>query len=391
MKLKVKLILKKILIFYGTYGGGHIAAAKSIKNFIDSHYEDTDIEFIDCIEYISKYANKISTKAYVELTKNTPRLWKKLYSGSNKGAIATISNASNRIMAVKLKHLIKEKRPDLIISTHPFSSHMCAILKKKKQIDCELATIMTDYHIHNQWLSLPEFVDYFFVANEQMKLDMIKKEIPAEKIFVTGIPVSPRFQEQFDKDEIFDEFWLDKDKFTVLLFGGGEFGLGKNVAVKVLESTVRMFRDIQVVAISGKNKKMHAAFEEIVEKTNSSARVKVLEFTDKVPELMAISGIVVTKAGGLTITESLVSGLPIVIINPIPGQEEENAQFLVNSGCAIWIKQKEKNIPGIFKELYRNKELLGKMKEASIKLSKPNSTRDICDILLKRKDEPEED
>ena len=276
---------------------GHIAAAKSIKNYIDENYEDADTEFIDCIEYISKYVNKISTKAYVELTKNTPRLWKKLYSGSNKGTLSVISNASNRIMALKLKSLIKEIRPDLIISTHPFSSHMCAILKKKKHIDCELATVMTDFHIHNQWLSLPQYVNYFFVSNEQMKKDMIKLKIPEQKIHVTGIPVSTKFSQEFNKKEILNEFWLEEDKFTVLLFGGGEFGLGKNVAVKVLESMVRMFKNIQVVAISGKNKKMHKAFEEIVEKTNSDSRVKVLEFTDKVPELMAISNIVITKAG----------------------------------------------------------------------------------------------
>lgn len=379
--------MKKILIFYGTYGGGHLAAAKSIKNYIDAHYENTDIEFVDCIEYVNKFVNKVSTKAYVELTKNTPHLWKTLYSGSNKGTLSIISNASNRIMALKLKSLIKEVKPDLIISTHPFSSHMCAILKKKKQINCELATIMTDYHIHNQWLSLPEYVDYFFVANEQMKSDMIQQKISANKIHVTGIPVSPKFNQPFNKEEIFDEFWLDKDKFTVLLFGGGEFGLGKNVATKILEATIRMFKDIQIIAISGKNKKMHHAFEEIVEKTNAASRVKVLEFTDKVPELMSICGIVVTKAGGLTITESLVSGLPILIINPIPGQEEENAQFLVDSGCAIWIKPKEKNIPGILKDLYRNKEKLTRMKEATIRLAKPHSTQEICEILLKEKSE----
>lgn len=379
--------MKKILIFYGTYGGGHIAAAKSIKNYIDENYEDTDIEFIDCIEYINKYVNKISTKAYVELTKNTPHLWEKLYTGSNKGALATISNASNRIMAIKLKNLIHEIHPDLIISTHPFSSNMCAILKKKEQIDCKLATVMTDYHIHNQWLSLPQFVDYFFVATEQMKTDMINQNISAEKIHVTGIPVSPRFLKNYNKDEIFDEFWLDKDKFTVLLFGGGEFGLGKNVAVKVLETIIRMFKNIQVVAISGKNKKMHTAFEEIVQKTNSESRVKVLEFTDKVPELMSICGIVVTKAGGLTITESLVSGLPIIIINPIPGQEEENAEFLVKSGSAIWLKPKENNIPGIFKRLYRNPEILENMRKCSKELAKPNSTRNICEILMKEETE----
>lgn len=297
---------------------GHIAAANSIKKYIDDNYEDADVEAIDCIEYISKYANIISTKAYVEMTKNTPRLWKKLYSGSNKGTLAVISDASNRIMALKLVGLIKEKKPDLIISTHPFSSHMCAILKKKKKISCELATVMTDYHIHNQWLSLPKYVDYFFVANEQMKSDLIDLKIPSSKIFVTGIPVSPRFLKKYNREEIFDELWLDKNKFTVLFFGGGEFGLGKNSIVRFLEIGLRMFKDIQVIAISGKNKKMNLAFKELVEKTNSENRVKVLEFTDKVPEFMSISDVVVTKAGGLTITESLVSGLPIIIVNPIP-------------------------------------------------------------------------
>lgn len=374
--------MKKILIFYGTYGGGHLAAAKSIKRYIDENFENTDVEMVDCIEYINKFVNKVSTKAYVELTKNTPYLWKTLYDGSNNGPLSFISNASNSLMSLKLKNLILETKPDLIISTHPFSSNMCAILKKKEQIDCKVATVMTDYHIHNQWLALPEFINYFFVANDKMKQDMINIEIPAEKIHVTGIPVSPKFNQDFDKNEIFDEFWLDSSKFTVLLFGGGEFGLGKEVACKVLESTIRMFKDIQVIAISGKNQKMFNSFVEIVEKTNSESRVKVLEFTDKVPELMRVCGIVVTKAGGLTITESLVSKLPILIINPIPGQEEENAQFLVDSGCAIWIKSKEKNIPGILKNLYRNPETLNKMREASIKLAKPNSTRDICNTLL---------
>ena len=360
---------------------GHIAAANSIKDFIDKNYENADVETIDCIEYINKYANKLSTKAYAELTKNTPYIWKKLYSGSNKGTLAIISDASNRIMALKLKGLIKEKKPDLIISTHPFSSHMCAILKKKKIIDCEIATVMTDYHIHNQWISLPKYIDHFFVANEQMKNDLINLKFPQNKIHVTGIPVSSKFSQKFDNEEVFDELWLDKNKFTALLFGGGEFGLGKDVAVKTLETAIKMFRDLQIIAISGKNKKMNKAFKEVVEKTNSESRIKVFEFTEKVPELMSACNIVVTKAGGLTITESLVSGLPIIIINPIPGQEEENAQFLVDSGAAIWIKKTD-NIATIFKDLYRNREKLETMKENAKKLAKPNSTANICKILL---------
>ncbi len=373
--------MRKIIIFYGAYGGGHIAAAKSISNHILRNHPEVEIELIDCIEYINKYLNKISTEAYKELAKKLPKIWEHVYNNSNDGALAKITTTTNKILAIKLKNLIKEINPDLIISTHPFSSQMCAFLKKKNKINCKLATIMTDFHIHNQWLYLPEFVDYFFVSNENMRNDMINLNIPEEKIFVTGIPVSTKFQEKFNKEEIYDEFWLENNKFTVLFFGGGEFGLGRDTACITLKTIIRMFKEIQVVAISGKNPKMNKDFNEIVDKTNSSDRIKVLEYTDKVPELMSIANIVVTKAGGLTITESLTSNLPIIIINPIPGQEEENAQFLVNENCAIWIK-KDDNVARILKNLARNPSKLETMKQNSIRLAKPYATRDICNILL---------
>lgn len=360
---------------------GHIAAAKSIKNYITENYPEVEIESIDCIEYINKYINKISTEAYKEMAKKTPHLWEKIYTKSNDGTLAKLSTTSNKIMAIKLKNLIKKEKPDLIISTHPFSSQMCAYLKKKNKISCKLATIMTDFHIHNQWLYLPEFIDYFFVSNSNMKQDMINQNIPENKIFVTGIPVSQRFQENFDLDDIYDEFWLDKNKFTILFFGGGEFGLGRDTAYMTLKAIIRLLRDVQVVVVSGKNKKMNKNFNELVDKTNSTDRIKVLEYTEKIPELMSISDCVVTKAGGLTITESLTSHLPIIIINPIPGQEEENAEFLVNSGCSIWIK-KDDNIARIIKNIYRHPEILEKMKKSSISLAKPNATKEICDILL---------
>jgi len=373
--------LDKIVVFYGTYGGGHIAAAKSIKDYLTEYYPEAEVVCINCIKYISKYINKISTEAYKEMAKKTPHIWEKIYTKSNDGALAKLSTTSNKIMAIKLKNLIKEEKPNLIISTHPFSSQMCAYLKKKGKIDCKLATIMTDFHIHNQWLYLPEFVDYFFVSNEEMKIDMIKQNIPDNKIFVTGIPVSPKFLEKFNKDEIYDEFWLDSQKVTLLFFGGGEFGLGRNTAYMTLKAIIRLLKDVQVVVVSGKNKKMHKSFEDLIDKTNSSDRIKLIEYTDKVPELMSISSCVVTKAGGLTITESLTSHLPIIIINPIPGQEEENAEFLVNSGSALWIKKGD-NIARIIKNVSRHPEILENMKNSSSKLAKPYATKNICDILL---------
>ena len=126
---------------------------------------------------------------------------------------------------------------------------------------------------------------------------------------------------------------------------------------------------------------MKKKLNKIVENTESIDRIKVLEYTNQVPELMSISSYIITKPGGLTSSESLISHLPIVIINPIPGQEEENAEFLVNSGAAIWIKKND-NIARALKMLYRKTEKLISMKESTITLAKPDSTQNICKILL---------
>ena len=202
--------MKKILILYGSYGGGHLSAAKSIAEYLTTLNPDLHVELVDCIEYINKYLNKISTDAYKGMTKNAPFVWELVYNGTQDGAIAKMATTSNKILSFKLLQLIEEMNPDLIISTHFFSSQMCAFLKQKGKINCKLATILTDYHIHNQWLYLPEYVDFFFVANSDMKKEMISHKIPSKKIYITGIPISLRFSNKFNKDEIFKEFDLDK-------------------------------------------------------------------------------------------------------------------------------------------------------------------------------------
>lgn len=374
--------MKKVLILYGAYGGGHLSAAKTICNEIENHYnEEIDVVMVDCIEYINKYVNKVSTEAYKELAKKAPWMWKHVYKSARNGPISHISTTTNRLMSYKLNMLIKEEQPDLIISTHPFATQMCAMLKEKEKIDCKLATILTDYHIHDQWLVLYRYTDYFFVANQQMKRDMIAEGIHDQKIFVTGIPVSEKFLGSFNDQETYEEFGLSPDKETVLFFAGGEFGLGRTTTIMVLKVLIRLFKNLQVVAISGKNKKMNKKFKELIELTNSSDRVKLLEYTNKVPELMHISSAVITKAGGLTITECLVSNLPIVIINPIPGQEEENAEFLEKNGVAIWLKKGD-SIARTLKGLFKNKEQLAEMTEKTKTLAKPNAVKKICKLLI---------
>ena len=372
--------METILIFYASYGGGHLSAAKSIQNYIVEKCENVDVEMIDCMKYINKPIEKLTTGAYREMAKKTPKLWGKIYSGSQKGLLSVISKDSNKLMAKKLNKLIQERKPNLIISTHPFSSQMCSYLKKKGLINCRLATVMTDFAMHKQWLIGHEFTDYFFVSNKNMKNDMVEYGVNANKIFVTGIPMSNRFFENFDNTKIYEMFNLNPEKKVILFFGGGEFGIGKNQTIQVLKSFISLVPNYQIIAIAGKNEKMKEEFENLVNEYNASNRIRVLGFTDKVPELMHIACLVVTKPGGLTTTETLACGLPMVIINPIPGQEEENAEFLVSNGVAIWIK-KDDNLEDVISSLFSS-DALEKMKENVKTLSKKNSTEQICKICL---------
>ncbi len=373
--------MKNILIFYASYGGGHLNAAKSINDYILNNYNDMHVELIDCMKYVNKTVEKVTTVAYREAAKKAPWVWGKIYNDSQKGPLAHLSTRANKIMAIKLLKLLREKNPDLIISTHPFGSQMCSYLKRKGKIHAKIATVMTDFAPHDQWLVGSDFTDFYFVANDKMRDDLIRKQISRSKVYVTGIPLSNRFLQKYNRKQVLDSFELEDGKKNILFFGGGEFGLGKSKTFEIFDSLINVNKDIQIIAIAGKNEKMKTKFEDIVEKNNAQNRVKVLSFTDQIPELMSISDLVVTKPGGMTTTESLASKLPMIVINPIPGQEEENAEFLENKGVCIWIK-KDDDISKVLNDLFANPDKLIEMKINSTLLGNPNSTKDICDILL---------
>lgn len=373
--------MRKILILYASYGGGHLSAAKSIQKYIDEHYPEATTEIVDCIKYISNALDKLTTGAYREMAKKLPSLWGKIYLNSQKGALGHLSSRANKFMAIKLKNLVKEKQPDIIISTHPFSSQMISYLKRKGKINPTLATVLTDFASHEQWLVGHEYTDYFFVSNDNMEKELCDYGVEKSKIHVTGIPMSDRFLEKFARKDICNLFNLDPNKKVILFFAGGEFGLGKDRTIQILRSLITNVPNEQIVAISGKNEKIKETFESLVTELQASDRVKILGFTDKVPELMSISHLVVTKPGGLTTTESLASHLPILIINPIPGQEEQNAEFLEEHGVGIWLK-KEDDPDEVISNLFSSEEKINEMQENTKKLAKIHSTKNICEIIM---------
>lgn len=371
---------KRIMILYASVGGGHFKAADGIKKYFADNYPHYEVDMIDALHYTSKVVDKIVIESYLNMAKYSPKVWGEIYKYSEKQySVANFSNMVHKMLSQKLFKLFKEQQPDVVISTHPFITAMVASLKKNKKTSTKLCVVITDYASHKFWELRPEFVDLYFVANEEIKYGLVHRGIEESKILVTGIPISPAFLKEYNKDQIYSEFNLSPNKKTFLFFAGGQYG-ASNIK-NFFNELLAVKGNIQIVAIAGKSTKSRKMFDKLAQ--TSSKKVTILGYTNKIPELMSIADFIISKPGGLTTTEILVSHTPFIIIKPIPGQEEENANFLTNNGAAVRIWDESKATPFIEQLLadsYRIENMISMQKH----IAKPNSTKDIVETIIEK-------
>ena len=372
-----------ILLFYAAYGSGHLSAASAIEQYIKEHYPNDKTLKIDCVEYINRSINKISTSAYKNIILKTPLLWGQVYKLLKNDAILDITQFSNRFMAKKIFKLFEDFEPDLVISCHPLGGQITAFLKSHNKTNCKLATVMTDFASHKQWLIGKDYTDYFFVSNIEMKTSLISEGIFPNKIYVSGIPISPNFYKNYDKESIYNSLKILKNKKNIIFFGGGSLCLSsstnvQNILTSLLQATNESY---QIIIISGKNQKLYNEFQKTITNTNHTSNTKLIDFTTQIPELLPITSFVITKPGGLTITECITSNVPVILINPIPGQEKENAQYIVDKKMGIWIKT-NKPTPEYFQDILNDDKLIKEIKNNQKIYSHLNSTQNICNILI---------
>lgn len=372
----------RILLLYAKVGNGHLKAAESLKAALEKINNNIHIDYEDGLEYSSQLTNKLIVKGYSGLARSAPKLWGTMYKRSDKQELNTIGEINkmvNKALTIRLKKMIREKKPDVIVSTHPFVSHMCAYLKRKKKTTAKIVSIITDYGLHNMWLEENEYIDKLMVATDEMKADCIRKYgVPNDKIIVTGIPVSERFTYEYDKKEILKELKLRNGITTLLFFAGGGLGLGKSE--KIFEELVAANYNFQLIAVTGKNEKQKKRFERIADKANKP--IAVLGYTNKVPELMNASDFVITKPGGLTSTECLAMAKPMIIINPIPGQEEQNSIYFTNNGTALRTYKGEP-LEHVLDIAINNKLRVEQMIEMCKVIGKPNSSFDAANEIIR--------
>ncbi|MFZ6734280.1 MGDG synthase family glycosyltransferase [Undibacterium sp. Ji42W] len=323
---------KKILLLSVSAGAGHKRAAQAIQATAQAYPADTEVLHLDVMDFVTAGFRKIYTDFYIKLVNKAPTLWGYLYHASNEAqsdsTMEKLRRGIERLNARPLLQAMADFAPDVIVCTHFLPAEMLSRLLRKERLHCPVWVQVTDFDLHRMWVH--EHMAGYFAANEEVADRMRINGIPAERIHVTGIPIMPAFTQHLDRKNCAAEFGLDPARQTFMLMGGGA-GLGG--LDEVAERLLSLPGNFQLIVLAGKNAPALHALQKLA--LLHPGRLIPQGFTDKVERLMACADLVITKPGGLTTSECLAMGLPMIVNSPIPGQEERNADFLLEQGVAL--------------------------------------------------------
>lgn len=363
---------KSVLVLSASSGAGHIRSAEAVAAAFAAR--GVPARHVEVLRYTNPLFRRFYSDLYVEMVNRSPDLMGLLYNAMDRPwRYQKRRLALDRLNTRPLVGLLKEADPGVVVCTHFLPAEILVHLKRKRVLDVPVAVVVTDFDAHAMWLY--KGVDWYFVACEETRVHLAALGIPAETIHVTGIPIDPVFASPKSKRETRAALGLDPDRTTVLVSAGG-FGVGP---VESLVRAVHAVRHpIQVAVVCGRN----AALERRLKSFDGAAHpMTVVGYTTEMDSWMAASDLLVGKAGGLTSSEAMARGLVLVIVNPIPGQEERNSDHFLEEGAAIRCN----NLPAL---AYKVDSLLGdpgrlaRMRDAVARLARPAAAIEIAATVL---------
>jgi len=326
--------LRRVLILSASSGAGHVRAAQALEKAFGAR-GDCAVEHVDALDYTSKLFQKIYNDAYIALVRRTPGLMGLLYDRADQPwRHLSRRLALDRLNTGPMIRLLRRVQPDLCVATHFLPAEIIAWLKDKRKIRARHVIVVTDFDVHAMWLC--RTVDRYCVAVDEAAEYLARIGVPRQALRVTGIPIDPVFAEPKSRREARRRLGLDPDRATLLVSAGG-YGVGP--IERLVADLLALGRPWQIVAVAGRAEQVRERLTVLARRAtklrDAATRLHVVGFTDAMDEWMAAADLLVGKAGGLTVSEALARGLPLAIIQPIPGQEERNADHLLESGAAV--------------------------------------------------------
>jgi processive 1,2-diacylglycerol beta-glucosyltransferase len=371
----------RVLLLSATSGAGHVRAAQALEKAFAAR-GDCVVEHIDALQYVSKIFQRIYDKTYISMVQRVPELMGVLYERTDQPWHHPRRRlALDRLNTQPMIRLLKRVQPDLCVATHFLPAEILAWLVAKRKLRARNAIVVTDYDVHAMWLC--RTVDRYYVAIDEAAEYLARIGVPRETLRIMGIPIDPLFAKPLERAAARKHLGLAAEA-TVILVAAGGYGIGP--VEQLVNDLLALQRPWQIVAIAGKSEKIRKRLEEAAKAAGrlqeGSAKLCPVGFTTEMDQYMAAADLLVGKAGGLTTSEALARALPMALIEPIPGQEERNADHLLEAGAAIRCN----NLPVAawkISKLLDDPARLSRMREAARGLGRPGAAAAIAEDALR--------
>ena len=360
---------KKVLVVHASAGAGHKKAAEAVYNALkeSGHYE---AHFADVLDYTNPFYKYSYQKTYTYLVTKTPLIWALFFKLTDlkilRPLVRVLRRILNSVNAKTFEKFLKKEQFDCIVSTHFFPNEVPSSLKRQGMIASKVISVVTDFDVHSLWMA--SGVDFYTGACNFTKDKLINLGAAPEKIIVTGIPTDRKFSQAVDKDQLRQKLGVKNGIFTVLV-ATGSFGMGP------IETLVEGLKGFQVMVVCGNNKELFSRL-----KAKETELVKIFGLVNNMDELMSVADAMITKPGGLSTSEALVKGLPLIFFSAIPGQEENNVRILSRYGIGMLGSDIESIIAEV-KKLSSSNEYFHRAKENIKQLASPAAVSKIIQLI----------
>ena len=366
---------KRVLILSASVGSGHVKAALALERAMRARTDVEEVLCDDSLDHTNLLHRQFYSTLYSKLSTIMPEFLGWWYERSDDPWVADKSRlAIDLPQALPLINLVKDFRPDIILCTHFMPAGVISWLIGNGKLDAQLGVVVTDFHFHAFWIT--RAFNWYFVAQEEDKIHMEALGLPSDRIEITGIPVDPEFAMPVDASAVLLRHGLKPGRPTLLIAGGA---LGMSPASAVVRQILQLDRDFQAIIVCGRNEEMLAEISALVKDRPDDFRV--FGYTTEISDFMAVASILLSKPGGMTTAEALARGLPMVILDPIGGQEERNSDVLLECGAALKCTELTL-ITHKLRLLLDDPEKLQRMSNNARKLGRPNAAADIARIVM---------
>ncbi len=365
----------KGLILSITAGQGHNQTAKVISEEFNRRGIHT--RYLDAYKYINPLLSDSINKIYLMSTKNIPKIYGGMYRLAEKRNIQPkvgvrgMTKLTTSVLSRSLVDMISDEDPDFIICTHIFAALLITYISSIEEIRAKTIGVVTDFTVHPYWED--SFMDYYILPDKRLTIQGMKKGFPENRLVPLGIPIDPKFAVRHDKDEAKKMLGIDTEHNILVMSGSMGFG---NVVSEITELD-KLDIDFGIVTVSGRNKKLKHKIDGLETKKKLYSR----GFTNKVDLFMDACDCIITKPGGLTTCEALAKEIPMLMNNPIPGQEDRNVEFLLNAGAAMKVSATNPLDEAVY-QMFINDEHRRLMQENMRLLAKPYAARDLADFVI---------